>query len=312
MSRGDRSPTVSLVIATYNWPAALDRVLASTLAQTSPPEQVLIADDGSTEDTTVLIERWQPAFDGRLVHVWRPDDGFRAGEVRNRAARDATGDLLVFVDGDCLLRPDVIARHRELAEPGCAVAGNRMLLSRELTEAIVAGRVDPLHWRLADWLRARRANEVGRLFPLLSLPGQAWRKVRPRNWLQFRSCNIAVWRDDFVRVNGFDERISGWGFEDSDLAIRLINAGVRIKSGRFATAVLHLWHRELSRDAAERNRSHALTVLRERVVRAARGLAERPPEDRYAPPRPRAGPGEAGERLAPADPPGELRRSEAR
>lgn len=286
MSRGERRPSVSLVIATYNWPVALDRVLASVLAQQSPPEQVLIADDGSTADTARVVERWRPAFGERLVHVWRPDDGFRAGEVRNRAARDATGELLVFVDGDCLLRPDVIARHRQLAEPGCAVAGNRVLLSRALTEAIEAGRANPLDWQLADWWRARRGGDVGRLFPLLTLPGQAWRRSRPRHWLQFRSCNIAVWRDDYVRVNGFDERISGWGFEDSDLAIRLINAGVRIKSGRFATAVLHLWHQERPRDQAERNRAHALAMLRDQVVRAAQGLAERDPGDRYPPPTP--------------------------
>ena len=92
MSRGERTPSVSLVIATYNWPVALDRVLASVLAQQSPPEQVLIADDGSTADTARVVERWRPAFGERLVHVWRPDDGFRAGEVRNRAARDATGN----------------------------------------------------------------------------------------------------------------------------------------------------------------------------------------------------------------------------
>lgn len=284
MSRGGPARSVALIIATYNRPVALDRVLASALAQRSAPEQVLIADDGSSDETTRVIDRWRPAFGGRLTHVWQPDVGFRLSQVRNRAAREATTDLLVFVDGDCLLRPGVIAEHRRLAEPGCAVAGNRVLLSPALTESIEAGRVDPLQWTLADWWRARRAGEVRRLFPLLTLPGQAWRRARPRHWLQFRGCNMGLWRSDLERVNGFEEELSGWGFEDSDLAIRLINAGTVIKSGRFATAVLHLWHRESPRDHAERNRQHAMQVLRDRTVRARQGLAERPAEEGHAVP----------------------------
>ena len=278
------SPTVALIISTYNRPAALDRVLASALAQTAPPDQVLVADDGSTAETARIVARRQPAFDGRLSHVWRPDAGFRLAEARNRAARDATADLLVFIDGDCLLRPDVIAAHRRLAEPGFAVAGNRVMLSPALTEAVESGQVDPLRWRASDWWRALRAGDVRRVAPLLTLPGQAWRRLRPRSWIQFRGCNMGIWRRDLERVNGFDEAISGWGFEDSDMGIRLINAGVGIKSGRFATAVLHLWHREQPRDQAELNRQRALLVRRENIIRARQGLAERAPKDRYSPP----------------------------
>ena len=102
---------------------------------------------------------------------------------------------------------------------------------------------------------------------------------------------MAVWRSDFEQVNGFEEKISGWGFEDSDLAIRLINAGVRIKSGRFATAVLHLWHQERPRDRAAENRQRAMAAQRNRVVRADQGLAERPDGDRHVPP---AGPASEG------------------
>lgn len=284
MNRAGAPPTVSLILSTYNRPLALDRVLASALAQTSPPEQVLVADDGSTSKTAQVVARWQAAFEGRLQHVWQPDSGFRLAHIRNRAIRDATGDLIVLVDGDCLLRSGVIAGHRRLAEPGWAVAGNRVLLSESLTAAIEAGEQDPLQWHVADWFRARRAGQVRRLSPLLTVPGRAWRCSRPRHWLQFRGCNMGVWRQDLIRVNGFDEQISGWGFEDSDLAIRLINAGIGIKSGRFATAVLHLWHRESPRDRAEANREHAMRVQREQTVRAGLGLDERLPDDRFEAP----------------------------
>lgn len=277
-------PSVALIITTYNRPVALDRVLDSVARQRSLPEQVIIADDGSDARTSAVVHAWRGRLGVPLTHAWQPDDGFRAAASRNRAAREAGTDLLVFIDGDCLLRPGVIAEHRRLAEAGCAVAGNRILLSPRLTAAVERGEVDPVSWGLREWARARLAGDVERLAPLVTLPGHGWRRLRPRHWLQVRTCNLAVSRADFEQVNGFEEEITGWGFEDSDLAIRLINAGVKVKSGRFATAVLHLWHHERARDDAEKNRQRALAARRHGVVLATVGLRQRPPGERFDPP----------------------------
>ena len=279
--------TASLILTTYNRPAALAPVLASVAALDPAPLEVLIADDGSDARTAEVIARAKRRITVPVTHVWQPDVGFRAAASRNRAAALAKGALLVFVDGDCLLRPRLIGEHLRLAEPGFTVAGNRILLSERLSGSIERGEVDPLHWSPEDWKAARARGEVGRLFPLRTLPGHAWRKLRARDWLSFRTCNVGVWREDFVGVNGFEERIEGWGFEDSDLVIRLLNAGIRIKSGRFATAVLHLWHPESPRDAAEHNRRLALEAFGQKRVRAEQGLAERAalgPADWHEPP----------------------------
>jgi glycosyltransferase involved in cell wall biosynthesis len=277
-------PSIAVIITTYNRPAALDRVLDSVARQSVLPRQVIVADDGSDATTTAVVESWQGRLGAPLHHAWQPDVGFRAAASRNRAARDADADLLLFVDGDCLLRTGVIAEHRRLAERGCAVAGNRILLSPRLTLQVEQGLVDPVGWQASDWMRARLNGDVERLSPLLRLPGHAWRRLRPTHWLQMRGCNMAVFREDFERINGFEEEICGWGFEDSDLAIRLINAGIRVKSGRFATAVLHLWHHERARDAAEENRQRALESKRRQVIVADKGLRQRPPDERFDPP----------------------------
>ncbi len=87
-----------------------------------------------------------------------------------------------------------------------------------------------------SWLR----RDIDRIAPFLTLPFP--RKLQPKRWQGAKSCNLGIWRSDFERVGGFDESYEGWGFEDSDLAIRLIRAGVKRKDGRFATGVLHLWH----------------------------------------------------------------------
>lgn len=244
---------ISIVVTTYNRPDALRAVLGGLAHQRDRGFEVIVADDGSRDDTRALIEATAPGFPVPLAHVWQEDRGFRAGAARNRAAERARGDYLVFLDGDCVARPDFVARHRALAERGWMVAGNRILLSETFTATALRDRL-PLHaWSAADWKQARRRGEINRTLPLVHLPLGPLRKVAAARWQRVRTCNLGVWMDDLRRVRGFDETFEGWGFEDSDLAVRLLNAGVRRKEGAFATGVLHLWHRENDRRHEGRN-----------------------------------------------------------
>lgn len=266
---------MSVIVTTYNRPDALAAVLDGLAAQPEPDFEVLVADDGSRPDTAELVAARASDFPVRLSHVWQPDDGFRAGAARNRAVARATGDYLLFIDGDCVPRRDFVASHRALAEPGCFVAGNRVLLAQGFTSRALAARL-PLHaWGRARWLLARLGGRINRWLPLLSLPDAAWRKRQPARWQGARTCNLAIWRSDFLQVNGFDERYAGWGHEDADLAVRLIRAGVCRKDGRCATAVLHLWHRESDRSHLPENEQRLAAILADQRVRAEIGV------DRY-------------------------------
>ncbi len=282
-------PSVSLIISTYQRPRALDRVLASVAVQTVQPLQVLIADDGSGLETARVVARWQAHFGERLLHCWQPDEGFRVSAARNRAIRDAQGDLVVLVDGDCLMRPDFIAQHQRLAEPGFATAGNRVLLDPRLTERVEAGLADPVRWSWLRWLSAWLRGWINRPWGLCRLPGQRWRQLKDQPWKLFKTCNVALWRSDLQQLNGFEEELVGWGFEDTDLVLRWFNLGGRLKSGRFATTVLHLWHPEAARDAAERNEAVAREAGQSGRMQARVGLAQRSEADRYAPPGGREG-----------------------
>ena len=121
---------------------------------------------------------------------------------------------------------------------------------------------------------ARR--DVNRLLPLLRLPDGHWRERNPQRWKGVKTCNMAVWRSDLLRVNGLDESFEGWGLEDSDLVIRLLHAGVKHKSARFAAPVFHLWHAENDRSRLARNQQRLDELLRSTQTRAVRGL------DQYA------------------------------
>jgi glycosyltransferase involved in cell wall biosynthesis len=264
---------ISVVITSYNREDALDAALRALARQTDRDFDVVVADDGSGPQTAALVEAWKARLGVPLAHVWHEDRGFRAGEIRNRALLASRGDYVVFLDGDCLARPDFIATHRRLAEPGWFVTGNRLLLSQALTAAVLRDRIAPELWRLPHWIGQRKRGGINRVAPALRLPLGPLRKLRPRLWRAARSCNVAVWRADLDRVDGFDARFSGWGREDSDLFVRLLNAGLRRKDGLFATGVLHLWHPEADRSLLPENDRKLQEVIRGRSVRAQRGLS---------------------------------------
>ncbi len=137
---------ISVIVTTYNRDEALAAVLRSLARQTDPNFEVIVADDGSGPSTAALVESWQARAGHRVVHVWHEDRGFRAAEIRNRAILAARGAYCVFLDGDCIVRPDFVAAHRRLAEAGWFVTGNRMLLSRELTESVLRDELAPENW----------------------------------------------------------------------------------------------------------------------------------------------------------------------
>ena len=267
------SGLISVIVTTYNREDALEAVLRSLGSQSDRNFEIVVADDGSAPATAALVEQRKAQVGVRLTHVWHEHRGFRAGEIRNRAVRASRGDYIVFLDGDCLTRPDFVATHRRLAEPGWFVTGNRALLTQALTDAVLSQPLELERWGTADWLWQRLSGGLNRLAPVLRLPLGPLRKMRPQAWEGARSCNLGVWRADLDRVDGFDASFSGWGKEDSDLLVRLLHAGVRRKDGAYATGVLHLWHAAADRSRLAENEQRLSRVIETRSVRAEAGLS---------------------------------------
>jgi glycosyltransferase involved in cell wall biosynthesis len=264
---------IAVVITTYNRPDALAAVLDGYLAQTDPDFEIIVADDGSADETRQVIDDCRNRALFPVQHAWQEDCGFRAAAARNRAIAATMADYVIFTDGDCIPPADFIARHRALAEPGWFVSGNRVLLSERFTRRVLQERL-PIHQRGAlAWLFARWRGEINRWLPVLQLPiPDGWRRSQPGRWKGAKTCNLAVWRQDLIQANGLDEAYSGWGMEDSDLVVRLLHAGVRHKSGRFAVPVLHLWHKENDRGTLPENVARLEALLHSSRIRAAQGL----------------------------------------
>jgi glycosyltransferase involved in cell wall biosynthesis len=264
---------ISVIVTTYNRDDALDGALRALAHQSDRKFEIVIAEDGSREETAAVVERWASRLAMPVKHVRHEHNGFRGGEIRNRGIRASAGHYCIFLDGDCLARADFVATHRRLAESGWFVTGNRILLSRELTEAVLAEGVAAEAWSLPSLARERLRGGANRVLPTLRLPLGPLRKLGRTQWRGAQTCNLAVARSDLDRIDGFDCSYAGWGLEDSDLVVRLLHAGVQRKDGRFATGVLHLWHAPNDRSQLAVNQSMLDELLRGDRVRALRGLS---------------------------------------
>lgn len=262
----------AVVVTTYNRPDALSAVLEGFCHQRDQAFELIVADDGSAPETRAVAEAFRRRCAFPVRHVWQEDQGFRAAAVRNRAVASTAADYIIFVDGDCVPSIGFVGAHRRLAEPGCFLGANRVLLSAGLTRDVLARGLPIYRWGWRAWMQAWLKREVNRLLPLMTLPDGAFRKWHPGRWQGVKTCNFSLWRSDLVRVNGLDEAYQGWGLEDSDLVIRLLNAGVHHKSARFAAPVFHLWHPEQNRAGLPDNQARLEALLQSKASRALMGL----------------------------------------
>jgi GT2 family glycosyltransferase len=253
----------------------LNLCLASLLAQHDTHFEIIIADDGSNAFHAKINKNNISQTPINIRYVYHEDLGFRAGTIRNKAVAISKGDYLIFIDGDCILQTDFISQHRQLAAYGYFVAGNRVLLNNIFTQEIVANSI-PLHLKpLKYFILLRLQNKINRFSSLLRLPLGCLRNIRPRKWQRAITCNLAIWKYDFIQVNGFDELFEGWGYEDSDLVIRLIHTGIKRKEGRFAVPVLHLWHKPNDRNNQDANYTRLLQHINDRnFIYAEKGISQ--------------------------------------
>jgi glycosyltransferase involved in cell wall biosynthesis len=272
----------SVIFTTYNAPRALELVLWGFAVQTVRGFQVVVADDGSGDETRAVIDRVREESGLEILHVWHEDRGFRKTEILDRAILASRGEYLIFTDGDCIPRADFVETHLALARPGRFLSGGYLKLPREVSESITpddvrGGRVADAGWlRARGWRSGRRALRLTRSRPLAALldaltpTGATW-----------NGHNASGWRADLFRVNGYDLEMA-YGGLDRAVGECLENAGVRGKQIRHRAPVLHLWHQRpyadpekwrLNREARREIRRHGLT-------RARRGLAELQAADR--------------------------------
>ena len=207
----------SVVISTFDKPQYLRRTLAGLAAQSILPDELIIADDGSGEETREVVRRFRAVAAFPVIHIWQEHQGWRKCRIMNAALRESCADYMVFSDGDCIHRSDWLRGHLRFARPGRFLAGGDLRMNKAVSDRITpddvtSGRAFSPRWQFRNGMVWRRSC-VKVLVPRPLAPITDIINFTPA---RFSGSNASCWRADALRVGGFDERF-GWGKEDVEL-----------------------------------------------------------------------------------------------
>jgi glycosyltransferase involved in cell wall biosynthesis len=234
---------LSVVVSTYNQPEWLEKVLHGYLRQTHREFEILIADDGSDDRTTAVIERFRPLAWFPLSRIWHADEGYRRQTILNVTLQKVAHDYIVMTDGDCIPREDFLEIHARYAAPKTFLSGGYCKLPMDLSKAITFKEIESGVIFDAAYLREHGLKEISPTLRVALPPflGRVMDAVTPTK-PTWNNCNASGWTEDLIAVNGFNEDMQ-YGGADRELGERLANRGIEGVQIRNQAIVLHLDHK---------------------------------------------------------------------
>ncbi|WDF47869.1 glycosyltransferase family 2 protein [Chryseobacterium sp. KACC 21268] len=226
---------IALIISTYNWPEALQLCLQSVMKQTVKPEEIIIADDGSTTSTKDIIDRYRKISKRKIKHIWHEDKGFKLAEIRNKAISEATADYIIQIDGDVILHPHFIQDHKSFAKQNSFIKGRRLMIGKTKSENLLKQKSINVSFLSVDV----KMREHGIRIPFFN---KIFISKEERSADGVMGSNMAFWKKDFVAVNGYDNSLKGWGAEDKELAQRFVNLGMVKRKIKYGAIQYHIYH----------------------------------------------------------------------
>ena len=255
---------ISLIITTFNWPESLLLVLESIRHQSLMPDEIIIADDGSNESTRKLISSFNKQFDLNILHSWQEDNGFRVAKSRNKAILKSSGAYIILIDGDMVLDPRFVKDHIGCSEPGYFIQGSRVLLSKKETQKALSEKNINFSFFSSE-LKNRKNSIRSKILSLIF--------SNKKNHLRgIKSCNMAFYREDCININGFNNDFEGWGREDSEFVVRMMNSGMKRKNIRFCAIQYHLWHDENNRESLKINNLMLEAAINKKLLWCENGI----------------------------------------
>ncbi|MFC7358211.1 glycosyltransferase family 2 protein [Jejudonia soesokkakensis] len=254
----------ALLVSTYNWPEALALVLKSVEQQSQLPDELLIADDGSTQETTKLIEEFKKRTRIHVIHVWHEDEGFKRSEILNKTVAQSNADYLIQTDGDCILHRNFIKDHKSFAKKGLYLYGSRVNIKQSHLDTLFSESQTNFSAFSKGIKKRTRALHIPILSRLYGEKKELSKKLR--------GCNVSFWRADFIAVNGYNEDMTGWGREDSELVIRMVNYGITGRRLRYRGIVFHIFHKTSSKSKLNINESIQQRAIDENLTRCKNGI----------------------------------------
>ncbi|MBQ4820244.1 glycosyltransferase family 2 protein [Aquimarina sp. MMG016] len=257
-------PSVTLLISTYNWPEALDLVLKSVLNQSVIPDEVVIADDGSKDETKELINGYKNIFPIPLRHIWHEDNGFTKTIILNKAIATIRSEYIIQIDGDIILHKHFVKNHLENCNKNLFLFGSRVTLTKEKSERILSQKKSNLNLFSSGLKKRMRA---------LYLPF-VYKTRKPEKSVtgKLRGANMSYWKDDAIAINGYNEDYLGWGFEDYDFGLRLTFLGKMPKRLKFTGICFHIYHKPSILENPDKGNKIQNKTVSERIIRCQNGI----------------------------------------
>lgn len=257
-------PTCTLVAPTYNWPEALELLLLSVLNQTVLPNEIIIADDGSNVNTKELIASFQNKFAVPLIHVWHEDIKNRKPKIMNKAIAASKYDYIVEIDGDIILNRHFIEDHLTFAKKGHYLFGSRVNIQEKLLQRLFSEKIISFNLFSSGIKKRGRTIRIPILMHLAKSFDKRSRKLR--------GCNMSFWREDFIKINGFNEALVGWGIDDSEMIERLHNIGIKGSRLKYSGIAYHIYHKEQSRSQLEINNEIERQTIENKLTFIEKGI----------------------------------------
>jgi glycosyltransferase involved in cell wall biosynthesis len=233
-------PKISLIIAVYEHADFLEKIFISLKNQTFKDFEIIVADDGSGPSIKKVITHYNDSFSYPIKHIWQEDKGFRKTIIINKAVIYAGAEYFVFIDGDCILHHRFLEYHNKRKKPNQVLTGRRVMFSKQLSERITLKDVEARRFeKISFWFISHRK---GQLRHGIFLPGIFHLRNINRNKSQILGSNFSVSKEDYYKVNGYDERILGRGLEDNNLCNRVILANIKVKTIAHEALQYHLFH----------------------------------------------------------------------
>ncbi|MGO4771921.1 glycosyltransferase family 2 protein [Flavobacterium sp. W22_SRS_FK3] len=233
---------ISVIISTYNSVEWLKKVIWGYNTQTYRNFEMVIADDGSRQETFDLIEELKKEVFYPIIHVWHEDNGFQKSQILNKAILACTTDYIMMSDGDCIPRTDFVEQHIKFREEGYFLSGGYHKLPLELSQNITkddiySGKSFDVSWLKKNGMKSSFKNNKVSATGLKSSILNFLTPTTP-SW---NGHNASGWKADILAINGFDQRMQ-YGGQDRELGERLVNYGIKPKQIRYSTTCLHLDH----------------------------------------------------------------------
>jgi len=268
----------SVIFTTYNHPKWLEKTLWGFAEQSVSDFEIIVADDGSNDETRQVIDKFKAESDLPVKHIWHEDNGFQKCRILNRAIVASEADYLIFTDGDCIPHPDFVKNHIELSEKNTFLSGGYFKLPIDVSRNITREDIVKHKSTQPSWLIHNGVPFTLKIYKLLSHP--FWGAMLDKLTITRATWNghsASTWKDLVLNTNGFDERMQ-YGGQDREFGERLMNMGVKTKQVRYRCSCVHLDHKRgyAKQESINKNRQIRNETNKNKIMRTSFGIAEMP------------------------------------